>query len=75
MNFETLTDRDLETVAGGLSFSVDFAKGISIDSKLGDLNVKFPKPADLISGLKTTVSSALDNVGKLLDLGQLFDFI
>lgn len=74
--FETLSDRELETVAGGLSFTVDFAKGISIDSKLlGTTEINFPKPSDIITGLKTTISTALDNVGKLVDLGQLFDFI
>jgi hypothetical protein len=75
-SFETLSDSQLETVAGGLSFSVDFAKGISIDSKiLGKTEIKFPKPSDIIGGLKTTISTALDNVGKLVDLGQLFDFL
>ena len=74
-HFETLTDRDLETVAGGLSFSVDFSKGISLDSKLGSAAIKFPKPTDIIGGLTNAISSTLDNAGKLLDLGQLFDFI
>jgi hypothetical protein len=73
--FETLSAAELETVAGGLSFTVDFAKGISIDSKLGNAEIKFTKPSDIINGLKTTISKALDNVGKLVDLGQLFDFI
>jgi hypothetical protein len=73
--FETLSACELETVAGGLSFSVDFAKGISIDSKLGSAEIKLPKPSDIISGLKTSISAALDNVGKLVDLGQLFNFI
>jgi hypothetical protein len=75
-SFETLTDRDLETVAGGLSFSIDFSKGISIDSKiLGKQTIAFPKPSDVLAGLKSTISTTLDNAGKLLDLGQLFDFI
>ena len=74
--FQTLSASELETVAGGLSFTVDFAKGISIDSKLlGKTEIKFPKPSDIITGLKTTISSALDSVGKLVDLGQLFDFL
>lgn len=74
-HFETLTDRDLETVAGGLSFSVDFSKGISLDSKLVDASIKFPKPSEIIGGLTGAISSTLDNVGKLVDLGQLFDFV
>jgi hypothetical protein len=72
--FETLSSSDLDTVAGGLSISLDLAKGISIKSELGNAEVKFPKPSDIISGLKTTISNALDNVGKLVDLGQLFNF-
>jgi hypothetical protein len=75
-SFETLSDRDLETVAGGLSFSVDFSKGISIDSKLlGSHTISIPKPSDVLSGLKTAINTTLENAGKLLDLGQLFDFI
>ncbi len=74
--FETVSDSDLETVAGGLSFSVDFAKGISIESKLGSATLKLPKPSEVVGGLKDTVVATLDNVGKLTDgLGQLFDFI
>jgi hypothetical protein len=74
-SFETLSAQELENVAGGLSFSVDFSKGISIDSKLGKLNVAIPQPKDVLAGLKTAISTTLDNAGKLLDLGQLFDFI
>ena len=74
-HFENLTDSELETVAGGLSFSIDFSKGISVDSKLGNAEIKFPKPSDVLAGLKTAISTTLDNAGKLLDLGQLFDFI
>jgi hypothetical protein len=72
--FETLSSTELDTVAGGLSFSVDFAKGISLESKLGTAEVKFPQPKEIISTLKTTISNALDNIGKLVDLGQLFNF-
>jgi hypothetical protein len=68
--FETLSSSDLDTVAGGLSISLDLAKGISIKSELGNAEVKFPKPSDI----KTTISNALDSVGKLVDLGQLFNF-
>lgn len=74
-SFETLSTSELETVAGGLSFSVDFSKGISIESKLGSAELAFPKPSDVLSGLKTAINKTLDSAGELLDLGQLFDFI
>jgi hypothetical protein len=72
--FQTLSSSDLDTVAGGLSLSLDLTKGVSIESKLGTATVKLPKPSDIINNLKTTISNALDNVGKLVDLGQLFNF-
>jgi bacteriocin-like protein len=74
--FETLSDSELATVAGGISFSVDFETGLKIDSKLGSLAIQPIKPSDILSGLKSTISSTLDKVGALTDdLGQLFDFI
>jgi bacteriocin-like protein len=75
-HFETVTDRDLQSVTGGLSFSVDFAKGLSLDSKLVKGSVALPKPSDLLSGLSGAVSQTIDSAGELLELGgQLFDFI
>ena len=74
--FETLSESELATVAGGISFSVDFETGLKVDSKLGSLQIKPIKPSDIISGLKTSITSTLDKLGKLTDdLGQLFDFI
>ncbi|HEX7481272.1 MAG TPA: hypothetical protein VF331_25950 [Polyangiales bacterium] len=73
--FETLSAQDLETVAGGLSFTVDFAKGISLDSKLGSVKIPVPNPADILTTAAKGISDALNNAAKLVDLGQLFNFI
>ncbi len=74
--FETLSESELATVAGGISFSVDFETGLKVDSKLGSLQIKPIKPSDILSGLKNSITSTLDKIGALTDdLGQLFDFI
>jgi len=54
---------------------VDFAKGISFDSKLIKGSLELPKPTDIIAGSRAPCRARLDNVGKLVDLGQLFDFV
>ena len=73
--FETLSTQDLETVAGGLSFSVDFSKGISLDSKLGSVKIPTLNPADILTTAGKGISDALGGAAKLVDVGQLFNFI
>lgn len=73
--FETLSAQDLDTVAGGLSFSLSTSTGITLDSKLGKVNVPVLNPADVLTAFGKGISDALTNAAKLVDLGQLFNFI
>ena len=74
-HFETLSAQDLDTVAGGLSFTLSTSTGLSVESKLGSLNVPVPNPSDILTSFGKGISDALTNAAKLVDLGQLFNFI